>query len=84
MKGRGSICKIAEINMAPTRLRQKNMGGSGRNGSGQSCAQLESGVFLVQMSKKSHGGNNVIPNVHFQKVNGMQKGGKNRDSPNRG
>uniref|UniRef100_A0A7S1A9J2 60S ribosomal protein L13 n=1 Tax=Noctiluca scintillans TaxID=2966 RepID=A0A7S1A9J2_NOCSC len=26
-----------------------------------------------------HGGNNVIPNVHFRKVNGMQKGGKNRD-----
>ena len=52
-KGRGSICKIAEVNMAPTRLRQKNMGGSGKNGSDPSCAQVESGVFLVQMLKKN-------------------------------
>ena len=38
--------------MAPTRLKQKNMGGSGENGSDQ-CAHIESGVFLVQMFKKN-------------------------------
>ena len=39
--------------MAPTRLRQKNMGGSGENDSDPSCAQVESGVFWVQMFKKN-------------------------------
>ena len=53
LKVRGSICKIAEVNVAPTRLRQKTMGGSGGNGSDQSFAQVESGVFLVQMFKKN-------------------------------
>lgn len=30
------------------------------------------------MRPKKHGGNNVIPNVHFRKVNGCQWKGKNR------
>ena len=39
--------------MAPTRLKQKKMGGSEGNGSNPSCAQVENGFFLVQMLKKN-------------------------------